>query len=157
MYNVFYANVLSRFLSIKPTFSKIFQFALWDKFKSIRLDGVDVAGYLNLACLITAFTERGTFTLSVLRGLDLNEVNKTIGLFTRITLLRMIMSLSSSRLTSIFFGGDGLHAHDVQIDTTDFRHCLTTFVNHYFIDESVASRWLPLFYDIVATGTMFAK
>lgn len=84
--------------------------------------------------------ERGTFTLSVLRGLDLNEVNKTIGLFTRIILLRMIMSLSSSRLTSIFFGGDGLHAHDVQINTADFRRCLTTFINHYFIDESVASR-----------------
>lgn len=156
-FNPYYAQILERFCSSKNSSKKTLQFAIWDRFKSIRIEGADVLGYLNLACMITYFVEQGTFTLSLLRGLDLDNTNRTIGLFTRILLLRFMMQLSPTKLTEVFFGGDGFHVHDLNTDTAGFRSCLRKYMDTYFMDEEQARRWIPAFYDVVAAGTPFEE
>ncbi|KAG5473109.1 hypothetical protein CUR178_03027 [Leishmania enriettii] len=154
-YNPYYAQVLMRFCSAKPACAKTLQFAIWDRFKSIRIERADVTGYLNFACCISDLMQHGVYNLSLLRGLDLENTNKTIGLFTRTLLLRLIVQLPASRLTQLFFGGDGRSAHDLQVDTSGLRRLLTKFMSIYFIDENVSKRWLPDFYEVVSAGTCF--
>ncbi|KAG5496579.1 hypothetical protein JIQ42_03409 [Leishmania sp. Namibia] len=154
-YNPYYAQVLMRFCSAKPACAKTLQFAIWDRFKSIRIERADVTGYLNFACCISDLMQHGVYNLSLLRGLDLENTNKTIGLFTRTLLLRLIVQLPTSRLTQLFFGGDGRSAHDLQVDTSALRRLLTKFMSIYFIDEKVSKRWLPDFYEVVSAGTCF--
>ncbi|KAG5472341.1 hypothetical protein LSCM1_03740 [Leishmania martiniquensis] len=154
-YNPYYAQVLMRFCSAKPACAKPLQFAIWDRFKSIRIEGADVIGYFNFACCISDLMEHGVYHLGLLRGLDLENTNKTIGLFTRILLLRLIFQLPASRLTQLFFGGDGRSAHDLQVDTSALRRLLTKFMSLYFLDEKASKRWLPSFYEVVAAGTSF--
>lgn len=154
-YNPYYGQVLLRFCSAKPACVKTLQFAIWDRFKSIRIDAVDIAGYFNLSCLLTDLIDQGIYTLSLLRGLDLEDTNKTVGLFARILLLRLMLQLQPHRLTQLFFGGDGSSAHDLNVDTTSLRRLLTKFVSLYFIDEAASKRWLPMLYDVVASGTAF--
>ncbi|CCW61679.1 unnamed protein product [Phytomonas sp. EM1] len=152
-YNPYYASVLERFCNSKSACQRKLQFALWDRFKGIRIEPVDVATYLNLACFVTTLLEHGVFTLSVLRGLDLENTNKTIGLFTRVLLLRMLVQLPPKRLTELFFGGDGFRVHDLNTDTATFRESLRKFMERYFVDEAMMNRWTPAFYDVVAAGT----
>ncbi|CAG9578311.1 conserved hypothetical protein [Leishmania major strain Friedlin] len=154
-YNPYYVQVLMRFCSAKPACAKTLQFAIWDRFKSIRIENTDIAGYLNFACGIADLMQHGVYNLSLLRGLDLENTNKTIGLFTRMLLLRLILQLPASRLTQLFFGGDGSSAHDLQVDTSVLRRLLTKFMSLYFIDENASKRWLPDFYEVVAAGTDF--
>ncbi|KAK7194232.1 MA3 domain containing protein [Novymonas esmeraldas] len=154
-YNAYYVQVLLRFCSAKPACVKTLQFAIWDRLKSIRIEGTDIAGYFNFACCIADLIESGVYNLSLLRGLDLENTNKTIGLFTRVLLLRLIFQLPAPRLTQLFFGGDGRSAHDLQVDTSALRRLLTTFMSLYFVDENASKRWLPSFYDVVAAGTSF--
>lgn len=158
-YNPYYTRILERFCLAKSACRKTLQFAIWDRLKSVRIDGSagspDVASYLNFACMITSLLESGTFRLSLLRGLDLENTNKTISLFTRMLLLRILTQLPAGRLANLFFGGDGFVVHDLHTDTKALRTCLQKFMAHYFIDEAVATRWLPLFFDVVAAGTEF--
>ncbi|CAC9513004.1 conserved hypothetical protein [Leishmania infantum JPCM5] len=155
-YNPYYVQVLMRFCSAKPACAKTLQFAIWDRFKSIRIENTDIVGYFNFACGIADLMQHGVYNLSLLRGLDLENTNKTIGLFTRMLLLRLILQLPASRLTQLFFGGDGSSAHDLQVDTSVLRRLLTKFMSLYFIDENASKRWLPDFYEVVAAGTDFA-
>ncbi|CCW68025.1 unnamed protein product [Phytomonas sp. Hart1] len=152
-YNPYYASILERFCNSKTSCQRKLQFVLWDRFKGIRIEPVNVVTYLNLACLITSLLEHGIFTLSVLRGLDIENTNKTIGLFTRVLILRMLVQLPPNRLTELFFGGDGIHVHDLNTDTTNFRGSLKKFIERYFVDEAMANKWLPAFFDVVAAGT----
>ncbi|GET90720.1 hypothetical protein, conserved [Leishmania tarentolae] len=154
-YNPYYVQVLMRFCSAKSACTKTLQFAIWDRFKSIRIEHTDIVGYFNFACCIADLMQHGVYNLSLLRGLDLENTNKTIGLFTRMLLLRLIFQLPASRLTQLFFGGDGRSAHDLQVDTSVLRRLLTKFMSLYFIDESASKRWLPNFYEVVAAGTDF--
>ncbi|CAJ1031664.1 conserved hypothetical protein [Leishmania braziliensis MHOM/BR/75/M2904] len=154
-YNPYYAQVLMRFCSAKPACVKTLQFAIWDRFKSIRIESTDVVGYFNFACCIADLMQHGVYNLSLLRGLDLENTNKTIGLFARMLLLRLIFQLPALRLTQLFFGGDGCTAHDLQVDTSALRRLLTKFMSLYFIDENASKRWLPSFYEVVAAGTSF--
>lgn len=155
VYNPYYAQVIQRFCSAKTSCTNTLQFALWDLFKMIRVEAVDVAGYLNLSSLLAHLIEGGVFTLSVLRGLDLDSTNRTIGLFTRILLLRLIFQLPPAKLVEVFFGGDGLRAHDVKIDTSVLRSNLAVLMERYFVDERESAKWIPHFYDVVAAGTPF--
>ncbi|EKF37911.1 hypothetical protein MOQ_001882 [Trypanosoma cruzi marinkellei] len=155
VYNPYYAQVIQRFCSAKESCKNTLQFALWDMFKLVRVESVDVTGYLNLSCLLAHLIEKGVFTLAVLRGLDLDCTNRTIGLFTRILLLRLIFQLPPARLAEVFFGGDGFRAHDVKIDTSVLRSNLSKVVDRYFVDEREAGKWIPHFYDVVARGTFF--
>ncbi|KAG5498628.1 hypothetical protein JKF63_02914 [Porcisia hertigi] len=154
-YNPYYVQVLMRFCSAKSACVKTLQFAIWDRFKAIRIEGADVIGYFNFSCCIADLMEHNVYNLGLLRGLDLENTNKTIGLFTRILLLRLIFQLSASRLTQLFFGGDGRSAHDLQVDTSALRQLLIKFMSLYFVDENVSKRWLPNFFDVVAAGTSF--
>ncbi|ORC90951.1 putative nucleolar MIF4G domain-containing protein 1-like [Trypanosoma theileri] len=154
-YNPYYTQIIQRFCSAKTSCKNTLQFALWDMFKVIRVEAVDVTGYLNLSCLLTSLIEMDIFTLSVLRGLDLESTNRTMGLFTRILLLRMILQLPPVKLTEVFFGGDGFRAHDVKIDTRILRSNLAKLVERYFVDERESAKWIPHFYDVVAVGTSF--
>ncbi|EKG05746.1 hypothetical protein TCSYLVIO_003174 [Trypanosoma cruzi] len=155
VYNPYYAQVIQRFCSAKESCKNTLQFALWDMFKLVRVEPVDVTGYFNLSCLLAHLIEAGVFTLAVLRGLDLDCTNRTIGLFTRILLLRLIFQLPPARLAEVFFGGDGFRAHDVKIDTSVLRSNLSKVVERYFVDEREAGKWIPHFYDVVARGTFF--
>jgi nucleolar MIF4G domain-containing protein 1 len=155
-YNSFYTNVLRRLCGAIKRFRSLLQFALWDRFKAIRLEAVDIPTYFNVACLITTLMEERLFTLSLLRGLDLDDTNKTIGLFARVLLLRMIVALPGDLLAELFFGGDGKQAHDVRTDTDSLRRCLTPFFQKYFCDEEEAAKWIPYFLPTVAHGTVFA-
>ncbi|RNF12778.1 putative nucleolar MIF4G domain-containing protein 1-like [Trypanosoma rangeli] len=155
VYNPYYAQVIQRFCSAKESCKNTLQFALWDMFKAIRVESVDIIGYVNLSCLLTHLIEVGVFTLAVLRGLDLDGTNRTIGLFTRVLLLRLILQLPPVRLAEVFFGGDGFRAHDVKIDTRVLRSNLAEIVERYFVDERESGKWIPHFYDVVARGTSF--
>ncbi|ESL10485.1 hypothetical protein TRSC58_01782 [Trypanosoma rangeli SC58] len=155
VYNPYYAQVIQRFCSAKESCKNTLQFALWDMFKAIRVESVDIMGYVNLSCLLTHLIEVGVFTLAVLRGLDLDSTNRTIGLFTRVLLLRLILQLPPARLAEVFFGGDGFRAHDVKIDTSVLRSHLAKIVERYFVDERESGKWIPHFYDVVARGTPF--
>ncbi|KEG09814.1 putative nucleolar MIF4G domain-containing protein 1-like [Trypanosoma grayi] len=155
VYNPYYTQVIQRFCSAKGSCRNSLQFALWDMFKVIRMESVDVTGYLNLSCLLTQLIEGGVFTLGVLRGLDMDSTNRTIGLFTRILLLRLILQLPAAKLTEVFFGGDGFRAHDVKIDTGVLRSNLAKLMERYFVDERESQKWIPHFYDVVAAGTPF--
>ncbi|KAH9580148.1 Initiation factor eIF-4 gamma [Trypanosoma melophagium] len=154
-YNPYYTQIIQRFCSAKTSCKNTLQFALWDMFKVIRVEAVDVTGYLNLSCLLAYLIEVDIFTLSVLRGLDLESTNRTMGLFARMLLLRLIMQLPPVRLTEVFFGGDGFRAHDVKIDTRILRSNLAKLVECYFVDEKESAKWIPHFYDVVAVGTDF--
>ncbi|KPI90409.1 hypothetical protein ABL78_0485 [Leptomonas seymouri] len=154
-YNPYYVQVLMRFCSAKPACVKTLQFAIWDRFKTIRIENTDVVGYFNFSCCLADFIQNGVFNLGILRGLDLENTNKTIGLFTRVLLLRLILQLPAARLTQLFFGGDGRSAHDLQVDTSTLRRLLQKFFALYFVDENASKRWLPNFYDVVAAGTPF--
>ncbi|CBH11763.1 hypothetical protein, conserved [Trypanosoma brucei gambiense DAL972] len=155
LYNPYYTQVVQRFCSAKPSCKNTLQFAIWDMFKTIRVEAVDVTGYLNLACLIAQLMQEGVYTLAVLRGLDLENTNRTIGLFTRILLLRLILQLPPSSLTEVFFGGNGVYAHDVKIDTSTLRENLKKVFERYFVKEEDAGKWIPHFYDVAAVGTPF--
>lgn len=154
-YNPYYVQVLLRFCSAKPACVKTLQFAIWDRFKTIRIENTDIVGYFNFACCLADLIQSGVYHLGVLRGLDLENTNKTIGLFARVLLLRLIFQLSAGRLTQLFFGGDGRSAHDLQVDTSALRRLLVKFMGLYFVDENSSKRWLPSFYDVVAAGTAF--
>ncbi|RNF17424.1 putative nucleolar MIF4G domain-containing protein 1-like [Trypanosoma conorhini] len=155
VYNSYYAQVIQRFCSAKESCKSTLQFALWDMFKAIRVESVDITGYVNLSCLLAHLIEVGVFTLAVLRGLDLDSTNRTIGLFTRVLLLRLILQLPPARLAEVFFGGDGFRAHDVKIDTSVLRSNLAKILERYFVDERESGKWIPHFYDVVARGTSF--
>ncbi|KAG8348947.1 putative nucleolar MIF4G domain-containing protein 1-like [Trypanosoma vivax] len=155
VYNPYYTQVIQRFCGAKTSCKNALQFAIWDVFKAIRVEAVDVMGYVNLSCLLAQLMQEGVFALGVLRGLDLENTNRTIGLFTRILILRVILQLPPARLTEVFFGGDGLCAHDLRIDTSVLRENLTRVVEEYFVNESEAGKWIPHFYDVVAVGTTF--
>lgn len=149
--NSFYACVVQRLVCSKKSFKSALQFAIWDRFKAIRIDQADVTGFLNLSALLTDLFESDVFDLMLLRGLDLNETSKTIGLFTRILLLRLLVCLSSERLTSLFFNlGNNRKSDDT------LRRCLSTFIERYFLDEKEAGRWMPHVFEVVAEGTVFA-
>nr|CCC90973.1 conserved hypothetical protein [Trypanosoma congolense IL3000] len=154
-YNPYYTEVIQRLCSAKTSSKNTLQFALWDMFKAIRVEAADVTGYLNIACLLATLMQDGIYTLGVLRGLDLESTNRTIGLFTRILLMRLIFQLSPARLTEVFFGGNGLYAHDVKVDTTTLRENLAKIIERYFVDENEAGKWIPHFYDVVVVGTPF--
>lgn len=156
LYNSFYCDILQRLLGAKKQFKSILQFALWDRFKAFRVEAADVTSFVNIAFLITTLVEEGALTLSVLRGLDLESTSRSIGMFTRILLLRLLTQLPSERLVSFFFGGDGKSTNDTKVDTALTRKCLEQMVARYFVDEAEASKWLPLFFDVVAVGTPFA-
>lgn len=154
-YNPYYVQVLMRFCSAKPACVKTLQFAVWDRFKAVRIEPTDIVGYFNLSCCLADLMQNGVYNLGILRGLDLENTNKTIGLFTRVLLLRLIFQLPAGRLTQLFFGGDGRSAHDLQVDTSSLRQLLVKFMGLYFVDENASKRWLPNFYDVVAVGTAF--
>jgi nucleolar MIF4G domain-containing protein 1 len=154
-YNLYYVQVLLRFCSAKPACVKTLQFAIWDRFKAIRIEPADIVGYFNLSCCLADLVQSGVYNLGILRGLDLENTNKTIGLFTRMLLLRLIFQLPPARLTQFFFGGDGRSAHDLQVDTSTLRRLLVKFMELYFVDDNASKRWLPNFYDVVAAGTEF--
>ncbi|CUE63994.1 Hypothetical protein, putative [Bodo saltans] len=152
MPNGFYANVVQRLVSSKKTFKNILQYALWDRFKAIRIDQADLTGFINLAAFLGELLASDVFDLQVLRGLDLEETSKAIGLFTRILLLRLFVSLSSEKLTSLFFTLSCSRKAD---DT--LRSCLSSFVDRYFVDDQEASRWIPQVFDVVAHASPFAE
>lgn len=153
LYNPVYGHVLQRLVSSKRAYRNNLQFALWDRIKAIRIEPVDVTGYVNLACLFSSLISSDVFHLAVLRGLDLEQTSKTVGLFTRILLLRLLVSLPEARLVALFFGGNGLSAHDLNADTSVLRKCLAAFIAKYFVDEDEARKWIPLFYDAVTASS----
>ncbi|EPY22933.1 hypothetical protein STCU_08026 [Strigomonas culicis] len=162
---------------------KVLQFAIWDCFKAIKLEPeLDVVGAINLARLLCYLFEEQTFFLGVLRGLDLDAslyggktgrgastgvYNKNINLFTRLLLLRMFLELSPARLTAFFFGGDGFQLNEKQSarsegasasashDAHAYKKMLALFIEHHFLDEAQAKKWLPAFYDVLAFETPF--
>jgi nucleolar MIF4G domain-containing protein 1 len=150
--NVFYANVIQRLACSKKTFKNILQYALWDRFKAIRIDQADLTGFINLAALLGELLVADVFDLQVLRGLDLEETSKSIGFFTRVLLLRLFVSLSSEKLTSLFF----TLSCNRKVDDS-LRACLSVFVDRYFVDDQESSRWIPLIFDVVAHKTPFAE
>lgn len=168
-YNPVYGNVLERFCSARRSCRTVLQFTLWDYFKTVRmLLKPDLRGFINVASLICALIEGEVLTLSVLRGLDLEETNKMIGLLVRIILLRLLLVLSPKRLTTVFFGGDGRVALDFKTDTNALRQALEKVFALYFDMPAALSssssdhrnaqdstRWLREMFDVVAVGTPF--
>eukprot|EP00658_Telonema_sp_P-2_P013940 TRINITY_DN15284_c0_g1_i2.p1 TRINITY_DN15284_c0_g1~~TRINITY_DN15284_c0_g1_i2.p1 ORF type:complete len:303 (-),score=67.62 TRINITY_DN15284_c0_g1_i2:134-1042(-) len=149
-------------------FKKALQYALWDKFKQLRVgtlgspssSGVDIVALTNLGFLLTFLLGQGVFGLAVLRGLDLDDrIDRNTGLFTRILVLRLSCELSPERLTGLFFGADLSasedKAHDMNIDTKPLRKTLRKFVASYFLDEIELKKWLPLLQEVVAHRTPF--
>lgn len=133
--NPFYGSVLERFCHSRRACRVVLQFVLWDYFKSVRLSTVpDMCGFLNIACTIATWMENGVLDLTVLRGLDLEETNKMIGLLARVILLRILLFLSPKQLLTIFFGGNGSVALDFKTDTTSLRASLNTLLERYFDD-----------------------
>lgn len=174
-FNEYYFRLFSRFLSANSQnnrFAKMVQFVLWDIFKDIRLEGdsngtVDIPRLINLsAFLCRVFSTKTSsggpcFSLGLLRGLDLTDgVNKSIGLFTRLLILKLALFLPSQTLTRLFFGGDGQHALNASefvTEDSELREALCIFVKKYFINEAEAKKWIPVFYDVVAIGTPFSN
>lgn len=139
--NPFYGSVLERFCHSRRACRVVLQFVLWDYFKSVRLSSVpDMCGFLNIASTIATWMENGVFDLTVLRGLDLEETNKMIGLLARVILLRILLFLSPKQLLTIFFGGDGSVALDFKTDTTVLRASLNTLLERYFEEEDHPKR-----------------
>jgi nucleolar MIF4G domain-containing protein 1 len=155
LFNPFYGRVLQRLTSAKKSFRQTLQFAVWDRFKLIRIDPADVTSYINLSCLLTQLLEEGIFSLSIFRGLDLDSVNKQLGLFCKVLFSRLIAGLSAKALTMTFFGTDGFIAADLNTDTNKIRRCIAQFLARYFLDEDECSKWLPHVYDVVCFGTVF--
>lgn len=180
VYNPFYGDVLERFCHTRRACRTVVQFTLWDYFKSVRLyTRPDVCGFLNIACTIAAWMENEVLDLSALRGLDLDETNKMIGLLARLILLRIILFLSPKRLMTLFFGGDGHVALDFKTDTTPLRNALDKMLELYFVESTFTTRdstfalegkqgksssavnpsspsktkWLREMFDVVAVGT----
>jgi nucleolar MIF4G domain-containing protein 1 len=156
LFNMFYGRVLQRLVSAKKSFRQTLQFAIWDRFKFVRLDPVDVTSYVNLACLLTQLLEEGIYSLALFRGLDMDSVNKQLGFFCKILFSRMIAGLSAKALTMTFFGTDGFVAADLNADTNKIRRCVAQFFARYFLDEDECSKWLPHVYEVVCCGTPFA-
>lgn len=152
LYNSYYASLLLRLCaSQKKKFSTVLQFAIWDRIKTMRMEStVDLPGYVNLAVLLSTLVEESAFQLTVLRGLDLDQTHKNVALFAKLFFLRLLQSCSPARLMSLFFGGDGFSAHDVNVDTSHFRKCIQMFWRKYFVDEDEAGKWMPLFYGLMA-------
>lgn len=161
VYRPFYAHVLQRLLSARKTFRKALQYALWDRFKQIRIAGgaPDITSYVNLASLISDLFEADLYGISLLRGLDLENIDKSIGLFTKILVLRLLVALSPKQLTALFFGGnvtsDSGNSKDLNVDTKHLRKNLQKFISLYFVDENEAKKWIPLLFEVVASGTPF--
>lgn len=156
-YNSFFARLLERFVSAKKALAKPLQFSIWDLFTDVRVRAqADLRVNLHLACLLTDLMASDVLTLSVLRGLDLEETNRTIGLMARMIVLRMLVALPPRRLTSLFFGGDGNVAHDFRADTSQLKRSLDKLLELYFDERKATAgnlRWLTLMFDVVAVGT----
>ena len=154
LYNPFYAEVVHRILTAQKKQRMTIQFAIWDRFKVIRIQPVDVTSYLNLACFVVYMFEHDLFSLALLRGLDIHVDSKNINLFTRILLLRCLLELKSTRLIAVFFGGDIAKGSvpDMNVSTTTLRKSLKKFFNQYFVAEDEAGLWMPPLFDVVANG-----
>ena len=157
LFNPFYGRVLQRLVSSKKPFRQTLQFAIWDRFKIIRLDPVDVTSYINLASIITQLIEEGIYSLALFRGLDMDSVNKQAGFFCKVLMTRLVAALSAKALTMTFFGTDGLVAADLNTDTNKIRKCVAQFLERYFLDQEECAKWLPHLYDVVCCGTVFAN
>ena len=161
VYRPFYAHLLQRLFSARKQFRKSLQYAIWDRFKQIRIlaGAPDVTSYVNLACLVADILKADIYSLALLRGLDLEHVDKNIGLFARILLLRIITALPAKQLTALFFGGDisksGVASQDLNIETKFLRRNLSKFFSIHFADEEESKKWIPLLFDVVAAGTAF--
>eukprot|EP00758_Cryptobia_borreli_P003482 Tbor_TRINITY_DN3779_c0_g1::TRINITY_DN3779_c0_g1_i1::g.2412::m.2412/K17583/NOM1; nucleolar MIF4G domain-containing protein 1 len=154
-------------------FKKALQYAIWDKFKQIRVGNsgrrVDIVTMVNLSCLVGFLFSEDIFGLALLRGLDLDDgIDRNTGLFSRILILRLCCELEPTQLTSLFFGGSissgvsqvgdgdsGLIAHDINIDTKPLRKAMRKFLAVYFLDDNESKKWIPLFIDVVSFGTQY--
>lgn len=136
VYNSFYADLLERFCHARRACRRTLQFALWDYFQSVRLSSrPDMIGFINIACSIAAWLEHEVMDLTALRGLDLDQTNKMIGLLARVILLRIILFVSPKRLITLFFGGDGHTALDFKSDTTALHGALKNILELYFVAD----------------------
>jgi nucleolar MIF4G domain-containing protein 1 len=157
--NVFYSRVLQRLVSAQKKFRMVLQFALWDRFKGVMQNDVDICGYINLAAVIAFLVQESLLNLSVLRGLDIDQgLGKNVNLFLRILLLRLLLELDAKKIADFFFGVD---ASKRVADTTDvnavtstskaaMRKALLKFFVHTFADEEAAGLWMPPLFDVVA-------
>ena len=187
-YNPFYSKITCRLLGhtqqkkILNKIRKAFQFALWDKFGSLRIADAqgsvpDIASLINLSCYIVQLFAEDKYDLSLLRGLDLDiSVPPTAGLFFRILFLRILLVLDfPTQIVRLLFGhhsahkGKDLSGSDVEEDgfgnvkdvagaasviKEKMRSAILKLFDAQFCNEQVAGAWMTPLIDVVAGSTL---
>lgn len=144
-----YGQVLLRIVSAEKKARATVQFSIWDRFKQFETAGdTDLAGFINLAALMVDCICQNVLDISVLRGLDLDRgVTKNAGLFLRVFLLRLLLTLPSKAIGDFFFGSQ---TADIAPSQQQMRRALRLFARRFFADDDEAKRWMPHVIDVVA-------
>lgn len=151
VFNPFYVLTLHRLLSAHKKMKNLAQYAIWDRFKSMRFEAPDAVSYLNLACMVCYLLQNALYGLALLRGLDLEQPSRDIHLFVRILLLRLLTAMDPRAMATLFFGGDVVSGNvvDFNVNTTSLRKALTKVFQRYVVTEEESKRWIPPLWDVV--------